>query len=84
MSIEKGPLLNCHGNKVNVRILRRRLHFRDPYGPYINNTPENDNVKKWQFSTKNEGYTLCVFTKFGHFFTMPFFDGFRTVNPYHT
>ena len=35
MSIKKGPFLNCHGNKVNVRILRRRLHFLDPYGPYI-------------------------------------------------
>ena len=44
--LKKGPLLNCHGNKVNVGILRRRLHFRDPYGPYINNTPENDNVEK--------------------------------------
>ena len=35
MSIKKGPFLNCHGNKVNVRILGRRLHFLDPYGPYI-------------------------------------------------
>ena len=33
--LKKGPFLNCHGNKVNVRILRRRLHFLDPYGPYI-------------------------------------------------
>ena len=53
MSIEKGPFLNCHGNKVNVRILRRRLHFLDPYGPYINNTPENDNGEKMAIFQNN-------------------------------
>ena len=47
ISIKKGPFLNCHGNKVNIQILRRLLHFLDPYGLYIlNNTPKNDNIKK--------------------------------------
>ena len=82
MSIEKGPLLNCHGNKVSVRILRRRLHFRDPYGPYINNKPENDNVEKWQFSTKSEGYIPFVFLPNSAIFSpCYFFDGFDS---YHT
>ena len=45
--------------------------FLDPYGPYINNTQENDNVKNGNFRQKKG-----VFTKFGHFFIMPFFDGF--------
>ena len=81
MSIEKGPLLNCYGNKVSVRILRRPLHFRDPYGPYINNKPENDNVEKWQFSTKSEGYTLCVFTKFGHFSPCHFLMNLNPITP---
>ena len=38
---------------------------------------KNDNFRQ----KKYEGYTFCVFIKFGHFFTMPFLMNLNPITP---